>query len=252
MCIRDRNKCRFKNRRAHVDRYAPVLFETRSDQTAVRLHQNLALGGELLVMHKTHKTARPVAALFHFSTVSVEDEVAEIGHFVHGLFDDQNLVATHPEMPVGEQTQLLGTELDVLAHTVKHDEVVAGAMHLGEFEVHLFSSLCLKQSVVWSLTMPVACISAQQMVLPTNLKPRRFSSLLIACDSGVLAGVSAGLRHLFCFGLPSTKRQMKESKLPNSSWTSRNFCALMTAAATFRRLRTMPASCSNDSILFAP
>jgi hypothetical protein len=36
--------------------------------------------------------------------------------------------------------------------------------------------------------MPVACMNAYMMVLPTNLKPRRLRSLLMASDSAVKAG----------------------------------------------------------------
>src|SRR3989338_3393172 len=202
-------------------------------------------------MHKAHETARAVTALFHLAAVGVEDTVAKIGLLVPGFFHQQYLVATHAEMTISQQAQLLRRQADVLAHTVDDDKVIAGAVHLGKFQEHRNSSLCLKQSVVWSFTMPVACISAWQMVLPANLKPRRFNSLLIASDSGVLAGISARLRQALCHGLPSTKRQMKASKLPNSFCTSRNFCALVTAAPTFRRLRTIPGSCSSDSILLA-
>ena len=38
-------------------------------------------------------------------------------------------------------------------------------------------------------------------------KPRRFSSLLIACDSAVWAGISATVRQAFTFGSPSTNDQ---------------------------------------------
>ena len=41
---------------------------------------------------------------------------------------------------------------------------------------------------MWSSTIPVACINAYAVVGPTNRKPRRFSSLAIAVDSGVTAG----------------------------------------------------------------
>ena len=39
--------------------------------------------------------------------------------------------------------------------------------------------------------MPAACMSAYIVVGPTNRKPSRRSSLLIAVDSGVVAGTSA-------------------------------------------------------------
>ncbi len=61
------------------------------------------------------------------------------------------------------------------------------------------------------------------------------------------------LRGIIPFGLavsPDGKRVYLE-KLPNSFCTSRNLLALFTAAATFRRLRTMPGSFSSDAILFS-
>ena len=60
------------------------------------------------------------------------------------------------------------------------------------------------------------------MVDPTNLKPRRKRSLLIASDSVVLAGTCFISRQEFTFGFPPTKFQMYFSKLPNSFCTSRN------------------------------
>ena len=49
---------------------------------------------------------------------------------------------------------------------------------------------CRKQSVVWSLTIPTACMNAQVIVGPTKLNPRSFKSLLIISDFSVLAGSS--------------------------------------------------------------
>ena len=43
-----------------------------------------------------------------------------------------------------------------------------------------------KQSTVWSLTMPTACINAYIVVGPTKRKPRFFMSLLIATEIGGL------------------------------------------------------------------
>ena len=42
-------------------------------------------------------------------------------------------------------------------------------------------------------------------MLPTNLKPRALSALLIASDAAVVAGSSASVRQAFCFGSPPTK-----------------------------------------------
>jgi hypothetical protein len=61
---------------------------------------------------------------------------------------------------------------------------------------------------VWSFTIPVACMWAYMMVLPTNLKPRLLRSLLIASDSLVLAGTCFIAFQEFCMGLPPVNRQM--------------------------------------------
>ena len=47
-------------------------------------------------------------------------------------------------------------------------------------------SLRRKQSVVWSFTMPVACMCAYMIVDPTKVKPRFFKSLLMLSDNGVM------------------------------------------------------------------
>src|SRR5215510_668471 len=85
------------------------------------------------------------------------------------------------------------------------------------------------------------------MVEPTKAKPRDLGSLLIASESGDLAGTSEIERYLFKRGRPSTKRQMKRSKDPNSSWTWRKQRALVTADSILRRFRIMPGFWSSFS-----
>jgi hypothetical protein len=46
-------------------------------------------------------------------------------------------------MPVCQQTQLFWGKLDVLANAIQHHEVVASAVHLGEFEQHYEISISL-------------------------------------------------------------------------------------------------------------
>src|SRR5690349_22450828 len=45
-----------------------------------------------------------------------------------------------------------------------------------------------KHAATWSFTTPTACMYAYTIVEPTNLKPRRFKSLLHASESSVRAG----------------------------------------------------------------
>lgn len=49
------------------------------------------------------------------------------------------------------------------------------------------TSALVMQPGAWSLTMPMACISAYIVVGPTNFQPRFLSSLDRVCDSGVWA-----------------------------------------------------------------
>ena len=88
------------------------------------------------------------------------------------------------------------------------------------------------------------------IVLPTNRKPRFFRSLLSASDSGDVAGTSPSFLNRFWMGSPSTKPQMYLLKLPNSSCTSINACALVTADSTLRRFLTMAGLPSSDSMRF--
>src|SRR5690606_2777004 len=48
----------------------------------------------------------------------------------------QQLVGADAEAPVGQPAPLRRSEIQGLARGVDHDEVVAGAVHLGEFELH--------------------------------------------------------------------------------------------------------------------
>jgi hypothetical protein len=97
--------------------------------------------------------------------------------------------------------------------------------------------------------MPVACIWAYIIVEPTNLNPRFLRSLLTASEMSVVAGTCPGSVHAFLMGFPSTNCQMYRSNDPNSSCTLRNAFALVTAAATFKRLRMIPSFASSFAIL---
>jgi hypothetical protein len=56
-------------------------------------------------------------------------------------FHQQNLVAADADMPVCEPPQLHGGKRQALTHAVQHDEIVAGSLHLGELQLHLFCSV---------------------------------------------------------------------------------------------------------------
>src|SRR5438093_3542344 len=92
-------------------------------------------------MHEAHEAARPVAALLDFAPVGIPDTIAEIGVRALRLFHEQHLIAADAEMPVRESLRELRCDLDAPGDAVDHDEVVARALHFGEFQYH-FGSLC--------------------------------------------------------------------------------------------------------------
>ena len=127
---------RLETRLAHVDSDIAVTFETRLDDAAHRLDPDLALVGQPLLMHETDKTAGAVAALFNLATIGIEDAITEIDTGLGRFFNEQDLVTADTEIPVSEITQLFRREVNLLAHAIENDEIVAQAMHLGKLELH--------------------------------------------------------------------------------------------------------------------
>jgi hypothetical protein len=91
--------------------------------------------------HKAHEAPGAIAALLHLAVVGVENAVAEIGAGGARWLHQQDLVTADAEMPVCEPPQLRRGKRQVLADAVQHDEIVAGSLHLGELQLHLFCSL---------------------------------------------------------------------------------------------------------------
>ena len=124
-----------RRRRSHVDAHLAVVLQARDDGPAQRLDAQLALRAEALVLDELHEAARAVAALLHLAAVGVEDTVAEIAVPAARL-DHQDLVAADAEMPVREAPELGAGERERLLRGVDDHEIVSGAVHLGERELH--------------------------------------------------------------------------------------------------------------------
>jgi hypothetical protein len=120
---------------AHVDAHFAVGFQARRDAAAERIDADVALGGQAPAVHELHEAARAVAALLDLAAVGVEDAVAEIDVGRPALHHE-DLVAADAEVAVGEPLELRAREREGLAGAVDDDEVVAGALHLGELELH--------------------------------------------------------------------------------------------------------------------
>jgi hypothetical protein len=89
-----------------------------------------------MIMHKTRKTARTVAALLYLATVGIVNTVPEFGLIKRGTLNQQQLVATDTDMPVRDKAHLFRCQADVLVDSIDHDEIIAEAVHLGELEMH--------------------------------------------------------------------------------------------------------------------
>ena len=95
------------------------------------------LGGQTALAHEAHEAARAVAALLDLAAVGVHDPVGEVGAAGRiARFDDQDLVGTDAESAVGQETVLRRAQGQGRAGGVEHNEVVAGAMHFGEGQLH--------------------------------------------------------------------------------------------------------------------
>jgi hypothetical protein len=80
---------------------------------------------------------RAVAAVFDFAAIRIEDAVAEIHIVARRFLDDQDLVGADAEMAAGQRAPLRVGQVELLVNAVQHDEIVAGAVHLGELEFHV-------------------------------------------------------------------------------------------------------------------
>src|SRR2546430_11225701 len=122
--------------RAHIDAHLPVGLQAQSDQAGKGLDAYLLLGRQSLFVNEANETPRAIAALLDFASIGVPDAVAEVDVLALRFFHEQHLIAADAEMPVREPFRELWLHLDVPADAVDHDEIVADAMHLGEFESH--------------------------------------------------------------------------------------------------------------------
>ncbi len=88
------------------------------------------------VAHEAHEAARAIAALLDLAAVGVVDHVFEIDALARRGPHRKHLVGAHAEVAVRQEAVLAGRQVQPCAGLVEHDEVVAGALHLGETDTH--------------------------------------------------------------------------------------------------------------------
>src|SRR5207249_7114292 len=125
---------RAKNRSAHVDRNLVIGRHGRLDDSSSGLDADRALVGQSACADELDEAARTVAALLDLPAVGVEDPITKVDVGPARLLHQQDLIAADAEVPVRKPPDRGGPELDLLAHAVEHDEVVAEPLHLGEVQ----------------------------------------------------------------------------------------------------------------------
>jgi hypothetical protein len=93
---------------------------------------------QTLIPHKAHKASRPVAAVLDFRAIVVVNRVRKIDVFsaVRRSTYRQNLVRPHAKVPIGQKLVLRHAQVQAPTGLVKHDKVIACALHFGEFDFH--------------------------------------------------------------------------------------------------------------------
>ena len=121
---------------AHVDADGAIVLEAGFDASAGSDDAYGRTPCQAQLVHELDEAARPVAALFDLAAVGVEDAVAEIGRRVRRSLHDQYLVRADTQAPIGQAAQRYRRQIQVLTDAVQHDEVIAGALHLGKAQFH--------------------------------------------------------------------------------------------------------------------
>jgi len=81
-------------------------------------------------------SAGAVATLFNFAAIGVVYPITEVDIGRLRFFYHQHLIGTNAEAPVRDELPLRRAEVDLLVDGVDDNKVIAGAMHLGEFDFH--------------------------------------------------------------------------------------------------------------------
>jgi hypothetical protein len=123
--------------RSHVDGDTAVVLLAQLEAAVRRVDDDGALVGQPALADEADEAARAVAALLDLvAAAAVEDAVAEVGAGARRRLDDEDLVGTDAEAPIGEALDLRVVEHERLLRRVDDDEVVAGSLHLGEANAH--------------------------------------------------------------------------------------------------------------------
>ena len=123
-------------REGHGDRDLAVAHERRH-RAGIRHESQLCWRADAVREREGREAARAVAAHFGAGAVGVEVDHAGVGsgRIIRSL-EQEHAVGTDAEAPVAKGRDLFGRERDRAGTIVDHDEIVSGAVHLGELDPH--------------------------------------------------------------------------------------------------------------------
>lgn len=84
-------------------------------------------------MHVLGETSGSIATVLYLLAVSIEDSVIKIDIGAAWRFDLQKLIETDSEMPVCQLSYLFCSQLHPVGDLVQDQEVIAQALHFGEW-----------------------------------------------------------------------------------------------------------------------
>ena len=121
---------------SHADADRAGGADRREHASSGRFEADFVGRDEAPIAREHRHAAHPVAALLRPGAVGVEDHHAEVVAGIGGRHRHQDLIAPDSLAAVGEAADLPGIRQG-RPHRVRHDEVIADAVHLGKAQAHV-------------------------------------------------------------------------------------------------------------------
>jgi hypothetical protein len=179
----------------------PSAFQPRLDHARHGADLDAVLVGQAAVADEAHEAARAVAALLHLAAVGVVDHVFEVDARRRRGPHRQDLVGADAEVAVRQLPVLRFAQMEQAAGFVEHDEVVAGALHLGE--AHLHAGLAPAQLVQRPVDEGHAVLAPEALAVQHEDRAPKMPCSTASRVYFAYSACTASLRSSFCKAAPS-------------------------------------------------
>jgi hypothetical protein len=130
------NALELKHGRAHLHGDIVLVILNEFNDTFFNFDTQGGLLRQTRLAHVAQETTRAIATVLHFGAVRIVDHVLKIQAFEGGVAHAQNLIGTHPKMPLGNGLVLLGTQVVEHLGLIDDHKVVATALHFCKWYSH--------------------------------------------------------------------------------------------------------------------